>query len=241
MQLVVSKRDADLLRRGKGTGLSKRGKYAVLAVAVIAVIGIAVYALSQSTPETRAANFADYDLADDPFKGDPDAPVVLVGMESPWCSSCKAFHEQILPRLQPLIDEGKLLYVYSQHTWGHQDDLRASVAQECAYEHGGNDAFWHLTDDLYSVSSNDFYSTGRDYESRLKTTAAATDLDESAAISCFNNQDTESKVRDDWRVARDHDLSGTPRFALFGLEGAAQNPNLNEVEAEVNAMVAQWT
>lgn len=236
---MVSKREQDLARR-RGTQAPKspqiRNTLIIIGVTVAAIAIIA--ALNQDSPETKAENMAAFSLHDDPYQGSLDAPVVLAGFESPWCSACQAFHQQVLPKLQPLIDDGSLLYIYSQHTWGHQDDLQTSGAQECAFSRGGNDAFWSFTDGVYAIEN--FYGTSRNEEARLRS-VAADETEADAMVQCFREGSEESAVRNDWRVARDHGLSGTPRFALFGLQGEAQYPNLNEVEQKILDEVEKWT
>lgn len=223
------------MRRRDGGGAKPTMKVFWIAVAVVGVGLIAWAAWPEPAVEGRAANFAAFGLDDDPFIGDPDAPVVLVGYESPHCSSCKHFHNNILPGLKAdFLDTGKVAYYYIQGTTG--GDFDSNVAQECVHREGGNDAFWDLTDRLYARSNT--YATP-DWNTWLGQIAADHGLDENALLSCFRDEDTASRVHRDWSIGGDHGARGTPTFWVFGAEGEADRvANAGEVRSWLEALTA---
>ena len=217
-----SKREQDMARRAQrgpqkegGSAMPHKGWFIAGAALLVALLVWAAW--PEEAAAGREANVAAFGLSDDPFMGDPDAPVVLVAYESPHCSSCKGFHERILPDLQTdFFDTGKVVYHYIQGTIG--GDLESSIAQECAYEHGGNDAFWRLTDMFYARSHT--YSTP-DLPAWLEQVATEQGHDGQAMVACFEDRDTRGRVSSDWDIGRAFGARGTPSFWAFGPEGEA--------------------
>jgi len=194
-------------------------------LAVVAVI-VAVIAAQEDAPRGHDENFSAFGLDDDPFLGDPDPPVVLVGYESPHCSSCQYFHNNLLPGLKErYIAPGDVVYFYIQGTIG--GDLDSSIAQECVYEQGGNTAFWNLTDRLYG---RDHTYTSPDWHAWLDDSAADHGIDAEPLQACFDERATEDRVRADLDVGRRQGARGTPTFWAFGGGEAVPIGSMSDVE-----------
>ncbi len=207
-----------------------------IALLAVAAVGYLVFVAGDDPAETRAANFARFGLADDPLMGDPDAPVVLVGFESPHCSSCQSFHRSMLPDLKARhIDTGNVVYYYVQASIGHATDLEGSIAQECAHRVGGPDAFWSLTESLYARS--DIYASP-DYGGYLDQLATSDGLDADALASCFDGKETSRLVSSDYRKGDDNGVRGTPTFFVFGDTGKAVQANLGNLDAVIGELLA---
>lgn len=204
------------------------------AVAAAAILAWAAW--PDAPAQTRAANVAAFGLEDDPYLGDADAPVVLVGYESPHCSACQRFHLQMLPALQAdYFDTGRVVYHYVQGTIG--GDFRSNVAQECAHEHGGNDAFWSMTDRFYQRANT--YSTP-DLEAMLQQVAEQHGLDPEPFVDCLETTETSRAVSDDWSVGSDMGARGTPSFWAFGPTGeAVAIGNWGQIPAFLDQLVAE--
>lgn len=184
-------------------------------VAVVAVVVVAWLTWPSGEPTERAGAVEAFGLADDPYLGNASAPVVLVGYESPHCSSCQHFHRNLLPGLrEEFFDPGNVTYHYIQGTIG--DDRASSIAQECAHRHGGNDAFWNLTDRFYARG---YTYTTPPLEEWLRDLAAGHELDEEELLGCYRGRETETAVLADLRVGREHGAAGTPTFWLVGAGG----------------------
>lgn len=224
-------------RRPKGEKRpSRRG--ILIAVGAAAVAGLLIWAMVGSgggVADNREENIAAFTLDDDPYMGDPAAPVVLVGYESPHCSSCQRFHQELLPALKAeQFDTGRAVYYYIQGTISN--DFESNVAQECAMAEGGNDAFWALTDRFYSRSNT--YSTPP-LEGWLSDLAQQMDLDEEALLDCYRDRSTSRAVSQDWGVGRDRDATGTPTFWAFGPEGEAVRINdIRQIADVIDALAA---
>lgn len=68
------------------------------------------------------------------------------------CPFCKKFHETMLSVMEKY--EGKVVWVYRHFPLDmlHPKARTEAEAVECAYELGGNDGFWKLTDKIYEVT-----------------------------------------------------------------------------------------
>ncbi len=228
-----------MARRSKATTKepSDGGNRRWLVLGAIAVaVGLIAWTAWPDPPVVgREANIAAFGVSDDPFMGDPDAPVVLVGYESPHCSACQRFHLQVLPSLQEHFDLGNVVYHYVQGTIG--GDFESNMAQECAHREGGNPAFWRLTDMFYQRSNT--YSTP-DLQSWLRHVADEQDLDGDAMVQCLRDGATSRQVSQDWSVGSDHGARGTPTFWAFGPEGeAVQVGNYGQLPAVLDQLVAE--
>lgn len=199
------------------------------------LISYLVLAGNEGPADTRDANFARFGLADDPLMGSPDAPVVLVGFESPHCPSCQSFHKNVLPTLkQNHIDTGNVAYYYVQATIGHDTDLAGSIAQECALKVGGPHAFWNFTEMLYDRSN--IYANA-DYAGYLDQFAMDEHLDQEQLAGCFDGKDTSKLVSSDYRKGRENGVQGTPTFFLFANSGEAIQVSSNTLEGAINDLL----
>lgn len=228
-----SKEQQDTRRRhppASGPGSSIFWAIAVVAVALVA--WLAWPSASESAPGAGA--FEEFGLHDDPYIGNPSAPVVLVGYESPHCGACQHFHQNVLPRLRgEFFDAGAVAYYYIEGTIG--GDWESSIAQECAHRVGGNDAFWSLSDRLYARGYT--YSTPP-LDEWLGDLATAHDLDETALLDCYHGRETESAVLEDLRVGRDHGAAGTPTFWTIDADGKVQRvTNWSALESVLRELV----
>lgn len=236
MAATPSKREQDMARRQGPGGGSNGGRWiAIGALAVVAVL-VAVAAWPDDPVDSRAANVAAFGLDDDPFLGDPEAPVVLVGYESPHCSACQRFHLQMLPDLQAeYFDTGRVVYHYIQGTIG--GDFNSNIAQECAHRHGGNDAFWRMTDLFYQRANT--YGTP-DLHGMLRQVADEQGLDPEPFVACLDGAQTSKAVSEDWGVGSDRGVRGTPTFWAFGPTGEALAiGNAGQIPAFLDQLVAE--
>lgn len=224
-----SQREKDMKRRARSRRTEspepgRRIPWRPLAGVATVVVAIALLATLWPDEDVEpvgdgeaAVGLAAFNVDDDPFLGDPTSRVALVGYESPHCSSCKAFHQGVLPDLRAeFFDAGRAVYYYVQGTIGGDQD--SSIAQECAALHGGNAAFWDLTDRFYARANT--YSTP-DLRSWLGALADEHGFDRDAVLACFDDQETLDAVSEDLRVGRDQGARGTPSFWVIGHDGEA--------------------
>ncbi|MGB0652558.1 MAG: thioredoxin domain-containing protein [Thermoplasmatota archaeon] len=193
------------------------GKSWLIAVGAGVAIGLLllVFADDGAVGTTRAANMEAFGLADDPYLGDPEAPVVVAAFEAPKCSACQSFHRFALPELnQTYFAQGHAVLYYSQ-AQVYPFDHAGGRAQECAYRDGGNAAFWRLTDLIYVNQGSYNEANVRSFLTQL---AADQGLDADALVACYDDGETSHLVDQDFRVYREHEVRGTPTFFVFGPE-----------------------
>ncbi|MGH6828981.1 MAG: thioredoxin domain-containing protein [Rhizomicrobium sp.] len=93
-----------------------RKAWIVIAIAVVALVGIGVASFlvnNQSAEATNSANPGYTLVATDRTMGNPKAPVTLIEYGAPSCSICAAFFTDEFPRLKrDYIDTGKVYYVF---------------------------------------------------------------------------------------------------------------------------------
>ena len=90
--------------------------------------------------------------ADDHILGDINtAKLVIVEYSDLECPFCKAFHST----MHQVMDEnkGEIAWVYRHFplTQIHPKAMQAALASECAWDQGGNEAFWKYADKVFEA------------------------------------------------------------------------------------------
>lgn len=235
----LSQAERDRRRRERGKGDSKTMRYIAVGTVLVVVLVVVAFVLAGDdgveTGDSRAQNVAAFGLADDPFKGDESADVVVVAFEAPRCSSCRAFHFTTLPELQEeFFDTGQAVFYYVQYRIS-PEDLDMGIMQECALREAGNAGFWDLTDRVYSLP--EYPSVGRAEQAFQEWGDQAGVRDE--AWSCYQDRDTSSKVSADWRIGDEVGVPGTPTFYVFGPQGEPVQANAPDLRRTIADLAAQ--
>jgi protein-disulfide isomerase len=131
--------------------------------------------------------------AGDAYKGNPDAPLVVVEFSDFQCPSCQRHSLETQPVLdEKFIDTGKVLWVFKNRPLRiHENAPAAAVAAECAGEQG---KFWEMAQLLYQNS--DAWSEG-DPDFPLLAMAEELGLDEIDFRVCFQGRKGLERVLDD--------------------------------------------
>jgi protein-disulfide isomerase len=90
---------------------------------------------------------------DDPFLGDPNAPVTVVEFLSFECPWCKKFHDETFPQLESqYIDTGKIKFVVRDLPLSFQDPAatKDAWAADCARDQGGDQAYFGYLDEIFA-------------------------------------------------------------------------------------------
>ncbi len=88
---------------------------------------------------------------DDHIIGNPNAKIIIVEYSDLECPFCKRFHET----MHQVIDgNSDVAWVYRHYPIPqlHPQAFHQAEATECAWEQGGNVAFWKYTDMLYKIT-----------------------------------------------------------------------------------------
>lgn len=102
-------------------------------------------------------------LADEHILGNLNAKIIIVEYSDPECPFCKVFHNT----MHQVVDNGsgEIAWVYIHYPIPqlHPKAFHEAEATECAWEQGGNKAFWKYMDKLFEITPS---NNGLD-ESRL--------------------------------------------------------------------------
>ncbi|MEA3378093.1 MAG: thioredoxin domain-containing protein [Nanoarchaeota archaeon] len=134
----------------------------------------------------RTAQFDEYyeiDTSDDPFLGEPNAPVKVIAFLDYQSPDSKKFIDEFLPRLKEVyIDQNKVQFIQKNKPIMrlHQFAFDAAAASECAYKQG---KFWEYNYILFEKSPLLNNAELREY---------ASDLDLDLFSACLENEGIEA-------------------------------------------------
>lgn len=153
-------------------------------------------------------------LDDDPFKGDPDAPVIIVEFSDFQCPFCSRFFQQTLSQLEEnYINTGKVKFVYRDLPLDslHPNARPTHIAAECADEQG---KFWEYHDILFENQGQWNRLASEDLENSLKQYAQDLSLDVPSFETCLSSDEIADEVNKDVLDARSYGATGTPTFFI---------------------------
>ena len=153
-------------------------------------------------------------LDDDPFKGNANAPVIVVEFSDFQCPFCSRFFEQTLPQLEEnYIETGKIKFVYRDLPLDnlHPNARPVHIAAECADEQG---KFWEYHDILFekqrewqSLAAADLQITMAEYANDLG-------LEKASFESCMQSDEIADEVNKDYLDGTSYGATGTPTFFI---------------------------
>jgi len=169
---------------------------------------------AQAPTQPTAPQKFQVSLDDDPFKGDPNAPVTVVEFSDFQCPFCSRFFTQTLPALQEnYIDTGKIKLVYKDLPLDnlHPNARPAHIAAECADEQG---KFWEYHDVLFEKQSEWNRLSSADLSSQLNQYATSMGLESASFDSCLSSPSMADEVNADFLQAASYGATGTPTFFI---------------------------
>jgi len=169
---------------------------------------------TQAPPRPTAPQIFQVSLEDDPFKGDPNAPVTVVEFSDFQCPFCSRFFDQTLPLLEKnYIDTGKIKLVYKDLPLDnlHPNARPAHIAAECADEQG---KFWEYHDVLFENQGEWNRLSSADLSSQLNQYATSMGLNSASFDSCLSSPSMADEVNADFLQAAQFGATGTPTFFI---------------------------
>ncbi|MEN4012002.1 MAG: thioredoxin domain-containing protein [Chloroflexota bacterium] len=166
----------------------------------IAVLLVIVISLPRAAyPEVSPAR-----LEDDPYLGNPEAPVVLIEFGDYACEPCQMWQragirEQLLAEFPTQVK-----FIWRDNARISTASILAAEAGQCAHNQG---RFWEYHDLL-------FEQTAGLGEPSLKAYAQQIGLDMQAFNRCLDEREMRRKVSYDMRRAGEFGFSMTPAFRL---------------------------
>jgi protein-disulfide isomerase len=175
-------------------------------------------------PATPPPEIIDIDteelVDDDQWKGDENAPVVIVEFSDFQCPFCERWATETLPQLtQTYIDSGKVRLVYRDFPLSsiHPEAQNAAESAECARDQG---KFWEYHDILFE-NRLDWSGVG---DAKFKQYAADLGLDTNTFDECLDSDKYNNEVLDDLNDGGSVGVSGTPTFFINGKKLVGAQP-----------------
>ncbi|HYD90806.1 MAG TPA: thioredoxin domain-containing protein [Flavobacterium sp.] len=155
--------------------------------------------------EVRPVSSSDHIL------GNPKAKVVIVEYSDLECPFCKVFHST----MHQIVNDskGEVAWVYRHYPISqlHPKAFREAEATECAWDQGGNDAFWKYTDRLFEVTA----SNNKLDEAELPKIAEYVGLDVLSFNACLDSGKFADKIRADMEDGNRAGVTGTPSSLIM--------------------------
>ncbi|MCS7123639.1 MAG: DsbA family protein [Candidatus Aenigmarchaeota archaeon] len=147
-----------------------------------------------------------------PFIGSMNAPITIIEFTDYQCPFCARHSKQTLPLIKAnFIEKGLIKYfVFDFPLDFHQNAEEAAIASRCANE---QNKYWEMHDILFEKQqewsySNEPYKIFKEY-------AASLNLDVSMFEKCIKEERYKDDVRDDYLIASENGISGTPAFFIL--------------------------
>lgn len=148
-----------------------------------------------------------------PFRGNPDAPVVMEEFSDYECPFCSRFVLQTLPTIeQNQIERGEVLLVFYDFplTTIHPHAMTAHNAAHCAGDQGAA-AYWNMHDLLFENLNE--WSNNR-VETVLIGFAESLELDMDAFTACLEDETHVDRIEANIDLGFSRGVSSTPSFFI---------------------------
>jgi len=246
------KRSEIKTRRQKARSAQRRTIFIVVAVSVLAVVGIIAganwYQNSQPVGEVIGITERQLPMKDGaPYVdmngiGDPNAPVKIEVFEDFQCPACQGYSEttesQILSQMRTLIEEGKVYYTFRHYPFiddrmATKESDQAASAAMCAGEQG---KFWEMHDIIFANWNSE--NQGAYADRRLVAFAEKIGLEMTSWQACFDENRYRQEIQADFSEGVRRGVSGTPAVFVNGqIINPGFVPSFEEIQAAVNAVL----
>lgn len=148
---------------------------------------------------------------DDPFLGNPDAPVTFIDFGDFRCRYCKLFQERIKPAIiEKYVKTGEVKYVFRDLITMGENSILAAGGANCAGEQG---KYWKFADALHSGEGghNSVYT-----KYSLSQIAVSLGLDKEKFKQCLDSGEYVKEIEKDTEDAKAAGATGTPTVFING-------------------------
>ncbi|MEK9175157.1 MAG: thioredoxin domain-containing protein [Patescibacteria group bacterium] len=149
--------------------------------------------------------------------GNPNAPIKIVEYSDLECPFCKMFHQTMAQIMEEYGKTNKVAWIYRHFPLDqlHSKARNEARATECAWEQGGNDAFWKFVDKIFEITpSND----GLD-PAELPQIAQTIGIDKTKFISCLSSDRNDARITQNEKDGLSSGAQGTPFSIIFTAKG----------------------
>jgi len=186
------------------SALTRRRFHGLALGAGAAAVGAAAL-LRPAHAQTRSVEA----MMQDRVLGDPTAPVAIYEYSSLSCPHCRAFHQDVLPRIKSAyIEPGRAKLIYRDFPL-NGPAVAASMLVRCAPE----ERFYPLLETLFAQQPE--WSTSQDVLGALAQIGRFAGLSADEIDACFQNEALFGALRDSRNAYADEfEISSTPTFII---------------------------
>jgi len=220
-------------------------KQVINAIIVVGFIIVGVILLRGSKPPTlknpsvkdTGAIVTNSNLALSAYHitGNPNAKLVIVEYSDLECPYCKAFHATMHRVVEN--SNGNVAWVFRHYPIPqlHPKAFHEAEATECAWEQGGDDAFWKYTDRVFEITPS---NNGLDV-AELPKIAQYIGLDVGSFETCLESGKFRAKIQQDIDDGIIDGVNGTPSsFILKNDKRVGAIPGAQPFEAVMQMLSA---
>lgn len=201
-------------------------KYSTFVLAAILIVGAFVFFMGDKNSAgptgnvveqpgeqlpTQPTSKVEVNIEGAPFKGENDAPVVMVEYSDYECPFCGRFYSQTLPQIQKeYIDTGKVKLVYKDFPLSfHPNAQKAAESAECARDQKKDDGYWNMHDKIFENQQSINVENYKKWAREIGLNGAQFD-------SCLDSDKFASAVQKDFNEGTEDGVQGTPAFFING-------------------------
>ena len=166
----------------------------------------------------------------DHILGDKNSKVVVIEYSDLECPFCKTFHKTMHDILTQY--SSNVAWIYRQYPIPslHPKAPHEAEASECAFEQGGNAAFWKYIDRILAITPS---NNGLD-EKELMNTADYIGLNSSSFYTCLQSGKYTDLIQTDMDDGNKAGVSGTPTSFIVGQKNITKVVQI-EIEKAINS------
>ncbi|KKU77924.1 MAG: Periplasmic thiol:disulfide interchange protein DsbA [Parcubacteria group bacterium GW2011_GWA2_47_7] len=159
--------------------------------------------------------------ADDHIQGNPNADVVIIEYSDTECPFCKRFHDTMVEVMKKYGNSGQVAWVYRYFPLDmHPRAKKEAEGLECAFELGGNDAFWKYADKIFEITPA---NNGLDV-AMIPKIAGMVGLDVPKFTQCLDSGKYTARVQRDFVNGANVGVRGTPYSIIWNRKTGKQIP-----------------
>ncbi|RJQ33589.1 hypothetical protein C4568_04320 [Candidatus Parcubacteria bacterium] len=192
-----------------------RHLFLALAIAAIIIAGTIFYNEYQASRYYNRTS-ANWSLivpavtAEDHTIGDMEAPIQVIVYSDFNCGYCRRFFSETLTRLSSAFGDHIVVAYRHLIILGGEDARQKAESTECAYQSGGDEAFWKFKDEMFAAE-NFQKSIG---PSRLRDIAVDSGADRVLYEQCIADGRGKERIERDQMQASIAGLTQTPGIVL---------------------------
>jgi len=197
--------------------MKKKGSQAlVIYTSIIILLFIGVVIINQVSNKDESSQVVDAapDLAGQPILGDQDAKVTIVEFGDYKCPSCKAWGEQILPKLtESYIDTGKANFSYVNVLFHGQESILGALAGEAILQQSPQ-SFWLFHKELFAAQPSADHDALWLTPEKVMEIAGSLEIDTNQLQQDVTTPEVKGRVDRDQELVNSYNVTQTPTIMI---------------------------